>query len=119
MLKVTSWELGVTKGESLVKFRQWEVASLLRGVAYSPAGSCQLEFGRYQLPVCSRESPGQGVLSQNQSTVTALSVVIAVTVMCISLSQHCHYHCCHNAVPVFAVTTLCASVSNRCGIPPV
>ena len=26
------------------------------------------------------------------SAVTALSVVIAVTLMCTSLSQHCHYH---------------------------
>ena len=48
--------------------------------------------------------------------VAALSVAIAVTLMCTSLSQHCHYHYCHNAVLVFAVTALCTSVFGRCGI---
>ena len=52
------------------------------------------------------------------SAVAALPVAIAVTLMCTSLSQHCHYHCCHSAVLVFAATALCTSVSNRCGIPP-
>ena len=41
--------------------------------------------------------------------------VIAVTLTCTSLSQHCHYHCCHNAVLVFAATALCSfSLSQRC-----
>ena len=39
--------------------------------------------------------------------------------MCTSLSQYCHYHCCHNAVLTFTVTMLCTSVSNLCDIPPV
>ena len=44
----------------------------------------------------------------------------AVTLMYTSLPQHCHFHCCHNAVLVFAATALCISVSHdRCGIPPV
>ena len=53
------------------------------------------------------------------SAVAVLSVAIAVALMCTSLSQHCHYHCCRNAVLVFAVTALCTSVSNCCGIPSV
>ena len=79
------------------------------------------------------------------SALTALPIAIAVTLMCTSLSQHCHYHCCPSAVTVtivtlllspslsqhcarfccrsavlvFTVTTLCTSVSNRCGILPV
>ena len=49
------------------------------------------------------------------STVTALSVAIAVTLMCTSLSQHCHFHCCHNVVLVFAATVLSSfSLSQRC-----
>ena len=47
------------------------------------------------------------------SAVAALSVAITITLMCISLSQHCHYHCYHSAVLVFAVTALCTSVSDR------
>ena len=48
--------------------------------------------------------------------VAALSVVIAVTQMCTSLSQHCHYHCYHNAVLIFAATALCSfSLSQYCG----
>ena len=53
------------------------------------------------------------------SAVAALSVAIAVTLMCTSLSQHCHYHCSHSAVPVFAVTALCTSVCDCYGIYPV
>ena len=45
------------------------------------------------------------------SAVAALSVAIAVALMSTSLSQHCFYHCCHNAVLVFAVTQRCA---HRC-----
>ena len=45
------------------------------------------------------------------SAVAALSVCIAVTLMFTSLSRHCHYHCCHKAVLVFAFGT---SVSDRC-----
>ena len=41
------------------------------------------------------------------SAVAALSVAIVVTLMCTSLSQHCHYQCCHNALLVFAATALC------------
>ena len=51
----------------------------------------------------------------SDSAVTALSVVIAVTLMCASLSQYCHYHCCHNAVLVFTATALCSfSLPQRC-----
>ena len=49
----------------------------------------------------------------------ALSVAIAVTLKCTSLSQHCYFHCCPTAGLVFAVTALCTSVSDRCGNPPV
>ena len=50
-----------------------------------------------------------------ESAVTVLSFVIAVTLKCTSLSQHCHYRCCHNAVLVFAATALCLfSLSRRC-----
>ena len=55
----------------------------------------------------------------SDTAVTALTVAIAVTLMCTSLPQHCHFHCCLIAVLVFAITALCTSVSNRCGIPPV
>ena len=49
------------------------------------------------------------------SAVTSLTVSIAVTLMCTSLPQHCHYHCCHNAVLVFAATALCSfSLPQRC-----
>ena len=64
------------------------------------------------------------------SSVTAISVVIAVKLMCTSLSQHCHYHCCARfrchavlctfsllqCVLIFAATALCSSVSlsERC-----
>ena len=49
------------------------------------------------------------------SAVTGLSVAIAVTLMCTSLSQHCQYYCCHNAVLVFAATALCSiSLSQSC-----
>ena len=60
------------------------------------------------------------------SAVTSLTVSIAVTLMCTSVPQHCHYHCCHNAVLVFAATALrsfslsqrcmCTYMSNHCGI---
>ena len=53
----------------------------------------------------------------SDSAVTAFSVVIDVTLMCTSLVQHCHCHCCHKAVLVFAVTALCTSVPGRCVIP--
>ena len=42
------------------------------------------------------------------NAVATLVVAIAVTLMCTSLSQHCHYHCCHNAVLIFAATALCS-----------
>ena len=48
------------------------------------------------------------------SAVTALSVFIAVTLMCTSLSQHCHYHCCHNAVLGFAATMLYSFSLSQC-----
>ena len=49
------------------------------------------------------------------SAVTALLVVIAVILMCTSQVQHCHYHCCHNTVLVFADTALYSlSLSQRC-----
>ena len=49
------------------------------------------------------------------SAVTALSVATAVTLMCTSLSQHCHFHCCHNALLVFTATALCSfSLSQHC-----
>ena len=54
-------------------------------------------------------------VAATDSAVTAHSVVITVTLMFRSLSQHCHYHCCHNAVLVFAATALCSfSLSQRC-----
>ena len=40
------------------------------------------------------------------SAVTTLSVVIAVTLIYTLLFQHSHYHCCHNAVLVFAASAL-------------
>ena len=79
----------------------------------------------------------------SDSAVAALSVAIAVTLMCtalwqqfkwqcwdndvfaatalslFSLSQRCACFRCHSAVLVFAVTALCTSVSNRGRIPPV
>ena len=55
----------------------------------------------------------------SDGAVTALSVAIAVALMCKSLSQHCYFHCCHNVVLVFAAIAMCISVSDRCGIPPV
>ena len=64
------------------------------------------------------------------STVTALSVAIAVTLVvlvCTSLSQHCHYHCCPSTVTgrycwrcnitisAIVVTTQCSfSLPQRC-----
>ena len=49
------------------------------------------------------------------SAVTALSVVIVLTLLCTSLVQHCHYQCCHNAVLVFADTALCSfSLTQHC-----
>ena len=53
------------------------------------------------------------------NAVAALSVAIAVTLMCTSLSQHRQYHCCNNAVLVFAATALCTSLSDCCRILPV
>ena len=49
-----------------------------------------------------------------ESAVTTLSVDIAVTLMCTSVSQHCHYQCCHNAVLVFAATALCSFSLSQC-----
>ena len=35
--------------------------------------------------------------------------------MHIQVSQHCHYHCCHNAVLIFPLTALCSfSLSQHC-----
>ena len=64
------------------------------------------------------------------STVTALSVAISVTLMCTSLSQHCCNNCRHNAVLVFAttalsqqcqvafaVTLMCTSLSHHSPLP--
>ena len=48
------------------------------------------------------------------SAVAALLVAIAVTLMCTSLFQHCHYHCCHTAVLVFAATALCSFLLLQC-----
>ena len=47
-----------------------------------------------------------GKVVATDSVVTTLSVAIAVTLMCTSLSQHCHYHCCPIAVTVSAVPSL-------------
>ena len=48
------------------------------------------------------------------SAVATLSVAVAVTLVCISLSQHCYY-CCFSAVTVSAVTSLSVpSLSQRC-----
>ena len=44
----------------------------------------------------------------SNSGVTAVSVVIAATLMCTSLSQHCHYHCCHSTLCSFSLLQSCA-----------
>ena len=49
------------------------------------------------------------------SAAAALSVAIAVTLMCTLLSRHYHYYCCPRAVTVSAVTLLTAVLlSQRC-----
>ena len=49
-----------------------------------------------------------GIAVTQMCTSLSQSVGIAVTPMCTSLSQHCHYHCCPSAVTVNAVTLLSA-----------
>ena len=54
------------------------------------------------------------VVATDSAVAALLSVANAVTLMGASLSQHCHYHCCHNDVLVFVATALCSfSLSQR------